>query len=1298
MRNLFFYCLVALAVMAGAVAADGVATPKRLAFSEKLGVEVFALPDSKGDWCQPTMTLNIMVKDNSALLEPSGLSGFLPKLNPVFDKECPQAIAANVSVIKTLDNSVFGSLLNISKADGWAVKTSAPETIPVKNDKLIGQETSIQENNNKDISEYFNSSWIRKIENYFHDITTKKTIVNHEINKQITTNCIDNCVNGQGTLTYPDGTKQTGFFKDELFIMSFDCKKAMTLVEKLICSNEKLSSLDNILAQKYKNLTAILFDNNNDDGLLQEDQNSWLEKDRNKCQDSICIENTYNSRIVILTKMEEQASHIFNQAKSCNGDCVNGQGTLTYQNRTKYEGSFRNGKREGQGTLTGLHGDKYVGEWKNNEKNGQGTLTFPGISKYEGMFKDMKKEGKGSYTELLNGEIISTYIGDFHNNEYEGQGTQTNFIDGKFSSKYIGEFKSGKYNGHGTDNSVYGLTYTGEFKNGKHEGQGTLTYDNGIKQVGEFKDGKFIGQLSSNEQENKQSVVSSNPVALAETNPHQVTNKLTEQSIKNAIFFPIIPEKNNNGFSKPNNDCKAQFNNGIATSCDEQHEISLIAYGDLNADKQDDAVISVASTPEGANHATSTIAFYLNNNGIPQYLGGVYPVPDNQPAFVESLLIKEGKVFSDLLAMKDTDALCCPSLKLKEIYQLQGNRLIINSGQNTNQKQKPPPAIAQPNITQQINNQNTQQFNRSLPNLEKLMPGNIDITHLILAAIIGALVGAYFSDKGKRIRKYIFRFLLALIAITAFIFLEPVQAFIVFLISAFTTAYYLRDKIFGKSKKEQRPTIYGSAEWADFEHLVKSGKFSDNGLFLGDFYGEGNHIEMKYSGDRHLLTIAPTRSGKGVSAIIPNLLSYQGSMLVIDPKGENAKITAARRAEGLGQKVHIVDPWGITGKEISSFNPLDWLSPDDEDVSENAMILADSIVTQQEGNSDPFWNEEAKALLMGIILHVALDDDEQANRTLARVRDIIVSSNDEFKKTLEKMFESKNSIVSSTAARTASKDVKLRASVLAALQAHTHFLDSPKIRKNLNNSSFNFGELKTSKMTIYLVLPSDRLETFGRWLRLLIQQAITINARNIESKPEKPIIFMLDEMPALGRLTMVEQAYGLMAGFGMQIWGIVQDLSQLERIYGKGWETFIGNSGVLQYFGSRDQKSAEYFSKLCGVTTIEKVSFGSSIANGISKAFGTSSSITTNGGSTEGSSTTETESTTNTHSINTDLIQRHLAYPDELMVLHGSRQLVFIENLNPIDCRKISWYSDSRFSNYGKNLNNPNNQKSLPMS
>lgn len=464
------------------------------------------------------------------------------------------------------------------------------------------------------------------------------------------------------------------------------------------------------------------------------------------------------------------------------------------------------------------------------------------------------------------------------------------------------------------------------------------------------------------------------------------------------------------------------------------------------------------------------------------------------------------------------------------------------------------------------------------------------------------------------------------------------------------------------------PTTFGSAEWATLPYLEEHGVIGDAGIRLGCIHDRGTKKPLHYDSDRHLLTIAPTRSGKGVSAIIPNLLTYRGSMLVIDPKGENAMITAGQR-HLMGQEVMVVDPWGITGvTDVARFNPLDWLVQGDVDITENAMLLADALVVG-DGKGEAFWHEEAKALLQGIILYVATDEREAGYRHLGRVRDLLLLDGGEMKMLFERMLESHHHIVISTGARCLQKEERLLANVIASAQAQTHFLDSARIRESLSVSDFQFEELKTKAMTIYLVLPSDRLSAFSRWLRLLIQQAITVNARNIAVKPKKPVLFLLDEMPALGRLSMVEQAFGLMAGFGIQLWGIVQDVSQLKMIYGDGWETFIGNSGMIQYFGSRDRMTAEYFQALCGVTTVWNLS------SAIARAFSTSHG---QGGVTSSNSTTYTETTAAS--------QRQLAYADELMRMHGSKELILIENLNPIIGTKVRWFADESLKTLGFHL------------
>lgn len=488
----------------------------------------------------------------------------------------------------------------------------------------------------------------------------------------------------------------------------------------------------------------------------------------------------------------------------------------------------------------------------------------------------------------------------------------------------------------------------------------------------------------------------------------------------------------------------------------------------------------------------------------------------------------------------------------------------------------------------------------------------------------------------------------------------------------------------------ERPTTFGSAQWATMEDFEKLKRQKLLGGSDGLALGMGLHREwckggikeeavpLFYTGKRHLLTVAPTRGGKGVSAIIPNLLNYEGSVLVIDPKGENARITAARRGAGdvgrkiagMGQKVYVVDPWGSTGLPVACFNPLDWLDAYDPDIGENADMLADSLVISRSGGNgaSEFFDSEAKALLRGILLYVATEPAEQENRTLGRVRDILVMGKTDLAAIFERMYESANRVVASTAARHAAKESELASNVMASLQSHTHFLDTDRVRESLSRSDFRFQDMKHTPMSVYLVLPADRLDEFGRWLRLLVQQAITMNARNIEREPAKPILFLLDEMAALGHLKAVERAFGLMAGFGMQLWGIVQDLSQLERIYDKGWQTFISNCGVLQYLGSRDQKTAKYFSELCGMTTVPKTSLSRSV-----------SQATSGGNSTSGQ--------------NDDHIGRWLATPDELMVLAEHNLLLIVENCNPISGTRIVWFNDPWLKTLGVNLHDENQRR-----
>lgn len=176
-------------------------------------------------------------------------------------------------------------------------------------------------------------------------------------------------------------------------------------------------------------------------------------------------------------------------------------------------------------------------------------------------------------------------------------------------------------------------------------------------------------------------------------------------------------------------------------------------------------------------------------------------------------------------------------------------------------------------------------------------------------------------------------------------------------------------------------------------------------------------------------------------------------------------------------------------------------------------------------------------------------------------------------------------LIARAANRHLGKSDREAAGVLSAAQRHTHFLDSPRMTAVLGRSDFRFSDLKRRNISVFLVLPPDRLSTYSRWLRLLVTQSLLDMARD-PAKPATPVLYLLDEFAALGHLAPVERAMGLMAGYGVQLWPILQDVHQLRATYGQKAGTFLSNAGVLQVFGVNDHDSARLVSDLLGQETV----------------------------------------------------------------------------------------------------------------
>ncbi|MBP7818249.1 MAG: type IV secretory system conjugative DNA transfer family protein [Phenylobacterium sp.] len=446
-----------------------------------------------------------------------------------------------------------------------------------------------------------------------------------------------------------------------------------------------------------------------------------------------------------------------------------------------------------------------------------------------------------------------------------------------------------------------------------------------------------------------------------------------------------------------------------------------------------------------------------------------------------------------------------------------------------------------------------------------------------------------------------------------------------------------------------RGGVHGSAHFAN-EREVQASLGGGVGLIVGRENRRGGKL-LHYAGQAHLLTIAPTRSGKGVGAIIPNLLTADRSVFCIDPKGENARVTA--RPRGRFGPVYVLDPFGVSGQPSATFNPLDSLEPHSMDLAEDAALLADALVHDSPGQAgEAHWNEEAKALIAGLILHVVTVETGAA-RNLARVRELLTLAPREFRELLADMQASlaAGGLVRRAANRHLGKSEREAAGVLSSAQRHTHFLDSVRINHTMAGSDFRFADLKETKATVFLVLPPERLDAYARWLRLLVAQAIHDLARS-PALPAAPVL----EFAALGRLEAVERAFGLMAGYGLQLWPILQDMHQLWSTYGQRAGTFVSNAGLVQIFNVADVETASWVSKSIGATTMSYQTTGTSTSRGGMQLFETKSSSTS-----------------------THLSRRELMTPDEIMRLDSSLEILLRQGQAPVIAAKVRFYADGEF-------------------
>ena len=372
-------------------------------------------------------------------------------------------------------------------------------------------------------------------------------------------------------------------------------------------------------------------------------------------------------------------------------------------------------------------------------------------------------------------------------------------------------------------------------------------------------------------------------------------------------------------------------------------------------------------------------------------------------------------------------------------------------------------------------------------------------------------------------------------------------------------------------------------------------------LFLTAFLGAGglSGRMIRIRSYVHLATFAPAGAGKGVSVVIPNLLSYPNSTVVTDTKGELFRLTARPRMKKLGNRVFVLDPLGVTGppEQSAGLNPLDFIDEKALDFLDQCRDLANMIVVRTGKETDPHWNDSAQIVICALITFVCAMERDPGKRNLATVRKIL-SSRACFTQAVAVMqqIDACQQVIAREGGKLSWFQGEELGSVQTTVQRHMEFLDSPAIGRHVSRSTFDPRLLVTGKATIYLCLPEEKLDSLAPLQRLWIGTLLKVIQRQ-KAGERHPVLWMLDEVGHIGHVAALEQAVTLGRGSGIRLWFIFQDHDQIRKCFGDNAPTVLGNLGTQQYFGLTSFETAEAVSKRIGDTTIRVASEGSNSGN-----------------------------------------------------------------------------------------------------
>jgi type IV secretion system protein VirD4 len=342
---------------------------------------------------------------------------------------------------------------------------------------------------------------------------------------------------------------------------------------------------------------------------------------------------------------------------------------------------------------------------------------------------------------------------------------------------------------------------------------------------------------------------------------------------------------------------------------------------------------------------------------------------------------------------------------------------------------------------------------------------------------------------------------------------------------------------------------------------------------------------ITYADDGHLITFAPTGTGKTSGPVICNALNHPGQLIVIDMKGEVYAITAQHR-RAMGQKVHVLDL--RDDFYTDSLNPLDLAARCGTDPAATARSFAADLIERGAAERDRFWNDWAETLIAGSTAWL-LADRPVEERRLSSLFDLFNS--DDVAYQLAVLMDQKDKVRNRSARAAFSSFLQLpdretRPCVLGSVQTHLRLFDSDMVRRLTDTTTIDLDALIAGEpMSLYIIVPPFRLCAYSPLLRAWLSGLIlTLTQR--KEPPKERTLMLCDEIGNLGHLDALLIAATLLRSWGLTLWTFWQNADQL-KIYGSQANTLVDNAGVLQAFGPRNRRMAQDFVNLFGGISVE---------------------------------------------------------------------------------------------------------------